>query len=1235
MKYADLIQFEPIETVVQLRQAEKRVEAERLVRTYVISDRMADVILHRVLPTLSLERGEESGGLFVVGNYGTGKSHLMSLLSSVAEHADLAEAVTHPAVAKGVKQAVAGQFRVVRQEFGSTNMTLRDVVLGYLQEGLKKLGVSVHFPSMDEAPNAKDLLIDAMTAFQKKYPGQGLLVVIDELLEYLLGRKERELIMDLAFLREIGETCAVSDLRFVAGIQESLFDNPRFQFAADSIRRVRDRYQQVRIVREDVAFVVSRRLLAKNASQRERIRTYLEKFSSLYELMAERMDEFIELFPVHPAYLEMFERVTVIEKRQALKAISQEMRRILNDDVPQDQVGLLSFDAFWRLIQEDPSYRSTPEIREVMDKSQVLEERIKNAMSPIYRDAALRVVHALSLHRLTTGDLRAPIGLTPKELRDRLCLYLPIPEADAAFLLTSVESVLQEISRAVSGQFISHNRENDQYYLDLDKDVDFDALIEQRAAVLEEEVLDRYYFDALRRILELSESTYRPGFRIWQTEIPWSGHGMTRDGYVFLGARDERSHTQPERDFYIHFLSLFKQNGKKDAPKDDEVFFLLHAPDDLFHQNLRLYAGAREMAAISSGSNKTQYERKADQFLSTITRWLRENFAHAFDVRYGKSSHNVAESWGEYRLARAESSLRDQVYQLTSAILNNYFQKKYRDYPSFGRIQLTQLSLPQACQAALRALAGGPLNQQAQSILEGLELIRIGEGQPAYTGAESKYASAILSRLEALGAGRVLNRKELIGVDPRRERELTFNLEPELLMVVLAALLRQGEITLTWMGRTFTSDDLDEVARIEVNDLTHFSTIARPKPVPEQSLKALFEGLGLPVEWVSDSSQHERAAQDVSRLAESELPRLAMALDNLREGLRYLGEMILSAEESQQWRKELEGYRDLLQALERLNTPGRLRQFGLSVSEVRAKLKGRETLQRLSQMRELLQALQPHLNYVTRAELRLPASHPWQAEANRLRQEQIRWLRDPKTRSDPSLYSRLNGGLSNLRSAYMDAYLQLHQSARLDRAGDERKRSLTQDPRWRQLLALQEVSILPESEFRRLQQTFNDSLRACPVLTKDDLREHTECPHCGFDPRAEGGRKSVHETLDTVLQELDRLHTSWVTRLREELQKPEVSEDVALLKSPYREQIQSFIRDGKLPVSVSQIFVQSVNDALQGLEKVVLNGTEFLLALTQAGMPCTVEELYQRLDTLLQKQLGDKKRDKIRIELDW
>jgi hypothetical protein len=42
MKYGDLIQFEPIESVVQLRTADQLDAAKQLVSTYVISDEMAE-----------------------------------------------------------------------------------------------------------------------------------------------------------------------------------------------------------------------------------------------------------------------------------------------------------------------------------------------------------------------------------------------------------------------------------------------------------------------------------------------------------------------------------------------------------------------------------------------------------------------------------------------------------------------------------------------------------------------------------------------------------------------------------------------------------------------------------------------------------------------------------------------------------------------------------------------------------------------------------------------------------------------------------------------------------------------------------------------------------------------------------------------------------------------------------------------------------------------------------------
>ena len=48
MKYLDLIQFEPIETVVQLRDADKAAEARRLVSTYVVSEEMAERLAERL-----------------------------------------------------------------------------------------------------------------------------------------------------------------------------------------------------------------------------------------------------------------------------------------------------------------------------------------------------------------------------------------------------------------------------------------------------------------------------------------------------------------------------------------------------------------------------------------------------------------------------------------------------------------------------------------------------------------------------------------------------------------------------------------------------------------------------------------------------------------------------------------------------------------------------------------------------------------------------------------------------------------------------------------------------------------------------------------------------------------------------------------------------------------------------------------------------------------------------------
>lgn len=97
MKYGDLIHFKPIESVVQLRDAD--VAVRQFVETYVISDEMAQKVTNLIIPQLQFDQPINNKGLLVVGNYGTGKSHLMSVISGLAENRKLASSLSNESVA--------------------------------------------------------------------------------------------------------------------------------------------------------------------------------------------------------------------------------------------------------------------------------------------------------------------------------------------------------------------------------------------------------------------------------------------------------------------------------------------------------------------------------------------------------------------------------------------------------------------------------------------------------------------------------------------------------------------------------------------------------------------------------------------------------------------------------------------------------------------------------------------------------------------------------------------------------------------------------------------------------------------------------------------------------------------------------------------------------------------------------------------------------------------------------
>lgn len=1245
MKYGDLIQFDPIESVVQLRDADKSSAARQLVNTYVISEEMAERLTQLVIPQMQFDQPVDNKGILIVGNYGTGKSHLMSVVSSLAADISLLEEVNHP----GVKEAatrIAGKFKVViRAEIGATTMSLRDIVISELEEHLEQMGVKYVFPNVEEITNHKKAFENMMEKFGEVFPEHGLLLVIDELLDYLRTRKDQELILDLNFLREVGEVCKDLRFRFIAGVQEAIFDSPRFAFVADSIRRVKDRFEQVLIARSDVKFVVAERLLKKTTEQQAKIRDYLIPFAKYYGGFNERIDEFVRLFPVHPDYVDTFERVTVVEKREVLKTLSMAMKGILNEDVPQDEPGLIAFDSYWNTLKQNASFRAIPEIRAVIDCSQVLESRIENAITrKQYKPMALRLIHALSVQRLTTGDIYAPMGVSAEELRDRLCLFDPLiaelgseePDKD---LQTHVETVLREIHKTVSGQFISFNADNRQFYLDLKKTDDFDALIDKRAESLGQAQLDRFYYEALKRVMECQDTTYVTGYKIWQHELIWQEHKAARTGYLFFGAPNERSTAVPQRDFYLYFIQPFDPNEKLsrfiNEKNPDEVFFRLKDTDEEFQTALKSYAAALDLAATSSGHAKATYESKANSFLKRLVQWLQKHMADAFEVTYQGRTKSMTE-WAKGKSIRDLSGLspnetinfRDLVNTIAGICLAPNFENQSPDYPFFS-VLITGNNRAQAAQDTLRAIAGQNRTKQATAVLDALELL---DGEKI-APHKSKYTKLILDAVKAKGHGQVVNRSEIIQDDHGLEymNPGGSRLEPEWVTVLVAALVYSGDIVLSIPGKKFDATGLQLLAASGMDELVRFKHLEQPKEWNLPALKALLELLGMTPGKVQLITQgNDDPVIEMQDKVTKIVKRVVTTQQTMREGISFWGMDLLAGTDLASQAGGLDEAKGFLESLQAYSSPGKLKNFRYSAPEVLAHEKAVKALDELDALREFIMDHGPTASWLSTAEAVLPDEHDWVDRMKTTRQDILDTIKKANLTELVSQSQNIGTKLQKLKKDYTVSYIGLHTKARLGVNDDKRKAGLLNDQRLQTLLKLAGIDLMPRQQLTDYQNRLA-GLKSCFALTEQNLDASPICPHCGFRPSVETGMAAGSQMIDQMDAHLDGMVAAWTSTILSNLEDPITQANMDLLKIDDRELLEDFVKSKEMPVPLDNNFVHALKEVLSGLVKITVNAEHLHQALQITDGPATPSEIKKRFEEYIDQLTKGKDPAKVRI----
>ena len=129
-------------------------------------------------------------------------------------------------------------------------------------------------------------------------------------------------------------------------MQEALFDNSAFRQVSSSLLKMKDRFEQVLIRSEDIAYVAQKARPAEVCRAESHDPGAPAEVLPLYQNMASRLEDYVDMFPIHPAYIDTFQHIVTVEKREVLKTISETIGALIDEQVTDKAPGIVSFDTY-------------------------------------------------------------------------------------------------------------------------------------------------------------------------------------------------------------------------------------------------------------------------------------------------------------------------------------------------------------------------------------------------------------------------------------------------------------------------------------------------------------------------------------------------------------------------------------------------------------------------------------------------------------------------------------------------------------------------------------------------------------------------------------------------------------------------------------------------------------------------------------------------------------------------
>ena len=393
-KIADLITVPPVETVIQLTAADSKDldQSQKLLSSFVLTNEIEDAI-RRLFTHLS---NEEGVGAFIKGNYGSGKSHFLAVLSLLLESNRCWDYISHPLFQEfsGLQSQKRLVVKIALHNFASEE-SLESIVFGETEKSLSdRIGRIVllrrgallvnHFnqyilpqhgeflkdvnfklkdwqdfckTDMNRAAEMVNTFVQSqriplkaqfdrrqftemLSSILEKEGFSGVFFAVDELSEFLKSKTDSAAFAeDLRFLQFMGEISKELSFYLVATLQENIEQAGYME--DDLVSRIKDRFPlRFTLSSHHVNQLISKRLIQKRPGARKQIQEVYKQFQSAFPQMGIELKGFTEIYPVHPDTVTMLEGLAPLFSQH--RGVVDFIYRQLTGDPNRQWEGMLS-----------------------------------------------------------------------------------------------------------------------------------------------------------------------------------------------------------------------------------------------------------------------------------------------------------------------------------------------------------------------------------------------------------------------------------------------------------------------------------------------------------------------------------------------------------------------------------------------------------------------------------------------------------------------------------------------------------------------------------------------------------------------------------------------------------------------------------------------------------------------------------------------------------------------------